>query len=394
MPIQSLEITDFRNLRNVKILPSPAVNWFVGENGSGKTSVLEALYLLSTGRSFRSLNAKQFINHESSTCLVVTSIVGSQESLLPTHIGVERDTHGGFVARCNGSSIKRLSELARLFPVVTLLPESVSLLTGEPASRREFVDWTMFHVEHGSDYFDVYRRFTTALQNRNKLLRNLTIQNQSIHKVSFLRELDSWDEQFAQWGEQLSALREEFLERFRNRIYANAVEYSGAFGHPSYELERVRFLFSRGWASGRSLAEQLYQAREKDIERGTSTCGPQRFDFKVLYDDVLVRDYFSRGQLRHLTSLCKISQARLFQQTHVEGEVIFLFDDAFAELDSRHALSIISVVRSLGLQMFVTSVEAPETKGFSSNKHDKMFHVEHGSIGPLSVPNLREHIQK
>ena len=82
----------------------------------------------------------------------------------------------------------------------------------------------------------------------------------------------------------------------------------------------------------------------------------------------------------------------MFQQTHAEGEVIFLFDDAFAELDSQHAFSIISVVRSLGLQVFVTSVEAPETKGFSLDKHDKMFHVEHGSIGPLVVPNLREHI--
>lgn len=391
MPIQSLEITDFRNLRSVKILPSPAVNWFIGQNGSGKTSVLEALYLLSTGRSFRSLNAKQFINHASSACLVVTSIVG-QESMLPTHIGVERDVNGGFIARCNGSSIKRLSELARLFPVVTLLPESVSLLTGDPSSRREFVDWTMFHVEHSSEYFDVYRSFTTALQNRNRLLRNLNHTHREIHSVSFLRELDSWDEQFAHWGDQLTALREQFLERFCTGLYANAFEYNEAFGCPSYELERVRFVFSRGWASGRSLGDQLQQGREKDLERGTSTSGPQRFDFKVLYDDVLVRDYFSRGQLRHLTSLCKISQARLFQQTHVEGKVIFLFDDAFAELDSRHALSIISVVRSLGLQMFVTSVEAPETKGFSSNKHDKMFHVEHGSIGPLSVPNLREHI--
>lgn len=392
MPIQSLEITDFRNLRSVKILPSSAVNWFIGQNGSGKTSVLEALYLLSTGRSFRSLNAKQFINHDSSVCLVVISMESSHRTALPTHIGVERDVQGGFVARSNGVSIKRLSELARLFPVVTLLPESVNLLTGDPSNRREFVDWTMFHVEHGSDYFEVYRRFTTALQNRNKLLRNHNIQREGIHNVSFLRELDSWDEQFAQWGERLSVLREEFLEKFCTGLYTNAVDYRDAFGSPSYELERVKLVYSRGWAGGRSLADQLQQVREKDIERGTSTCGPQRFDFKVQYDEVLVRDFFSRGQLRHLTSLCKISQARLFQQTHVEGEVIFLFDDAFAELDSRHALSIISVVRSLGLQMFVTSVEAPETKGFSSDKHDKMFHVEHGSIGPLSVPNLREHI--
>lgn len=390
MPIQSLEITDFRNLRFVQLLPSPSVNWLVGSNGSGKTSVLESLYLIGTGKSFRSNNARQYINHDVSKCLVVTSMAENASSLGGTRIGIERDTHGGFSARCNGESIRRLSELARLFPLVTLLPDSVELLTGDPVARREFVDWTMFHVEHKGDYLEVYKSFSICLQSRNKLLKGLA-EGSRLGDKAALQELASWDEQFVFWGERLSALREGFVQRMVATLQTSAAEFAEAFGMPSYDLERVRIAYQSGWASGRTLADQLQMQREKDLERGTSTSGPHRFDLRISHDAIPVKEFFSRGQLKHLTSLFKVSQARLFQETHESGEVIFLFDDAFAELDSRHAASIISVLRSLGIQVFVTSVEPPETKGFSIDNHDKMFHVEHGSIRPVSVPILREH---
>lgn len=391
MPIDSLEITNVRNLRSVTLSPSPSVNWFFGANGSGKTSVLESLFLLSTGRSFRSATSRQFINQDAKHCLVVCSTLDINNSFaLSNRIGVERDLQGGFVARFNGDFIRRLSDLARLFPVVTLLPDSVELLTGDPGCRREFLDWTMFHVEHQNEYFDIYRRFTTALQNRNKLLKQLSTQTESIRRADGVRELNGWDEQFVMWGERLSALREAFVARLDKVLRETANAFGEDLAAPSYELDRVVIAYSRGWPQGRSLKEQVALNQARDIERGTTSSGPQRFDLTFHYGDALIKDYFSRGQLRHLTSLCKISQAKLFQDTHSQGEVIFLFDDAFGELDARHALSIITIARSLGLQVFVTSVEAPETKGFSTDKHDKMFHVEHGSIGLFSEPNLRE----
>lgn len=390
MPIQSLEITDFRNLRSVQLLPSPSVNWLIGSNGSGKTSVLESLYLIGTGKSFRSSSARQYINHEVSKCLVATSMASAGDALFAMRIGIERDTQGGFSARCNGESIRRLSDLAKLFPLVTLLPDSVELLTGDPTTRREFVDWTMFHVEHLGDYLDVYKSFSLCLLHRNKLLKAMA-EGSRLGDRAALQELGSWDEQFVLWGERLSALRESFVQRLVLTLQASATEYAEAFGYPSYDLGRVRFAYQSGWTAGRPLADQVATQREKDLERGTSTSGPHRFDLRITYDNVPVREFFSRGQLKHLTSLIKISQTRLFQQTHQSGEVIFLFDDAFSELDSRHAGSIISVLRMLGIQVFVTSAEPPETKGFSIHKHDKMFHVEHGSIRPVSVPILREH---
>ncbi len=390
MPIQSLEITDFRNLRSVKLLPSPSVNWLIGSNGAGKTSILESLYLVSTGKSFRSNSARQYVNHESGKCLVVTRIGDDPDSPLMTHVGVERDVHSGFSVRCNGETLRRLSELARLFPVVTLLPDSVELITGDPGVRREFVDWTMFHVEHLGEYLEVYRNFSVSLQNRNKLLKCMSDGSRSVDKAA-IQELDGWDEQFARWGESLTTLREEFVHHLVETLNSTPELLGSEFPNPSYELGKLRIAFYSGWSSERTLAEQILLQRDRDVERGSSTSGPHRFDIRVQYDGVAVKEFFSRGQLKHLTSLFKIAQARLFQQTHSKGEVIFLFDDAFAELDARHAKSIISVVRSLGIQMFVTSVEAPETKGFSTHKHDKMFHVEHGTVCPVSVPILREH---
>jgi DNA replication and repair protein RecF len=390
MPIQSLEITDFRNLQGVKLLPSPSVNWLIGSNGSGKTSVLESLYLVSTGKSFRSNNARQYINHDSGMCRVVTRIGDHPDSPLMTHVGVERDLQSGFSVRCNGESLRRLSELARLFPVVTFLPDSVELITGDPGVRREFVDWTMFHVEHLGDYLEVFRNFTVSLQNRNKLLKCLSDGSRAVDR-SAIQELDVWDEQFSRWGSALSAHRGRFVEYLVETLNAVPELLGKDCLNPSYELSKLRISYHSGWSSERSLAEQLVFQRERDLDRGSTTSGPHRFDIRILYDGVPVKEFFSRGQIKHLTSLFKIAQARLFQLTQPEGQVIFLFDDAFSELDGRHAASIIAVVRSLGIQMFVTSVEPPESKGFSTHNHDKMFHVEHGTVCPVSVPIHREH---
>lgn len=392
MPIVNLEIASFRNLRSLSIQPSPALNWFIGKNGSGKTSLLEALFLISTGRTFRSSNARHYIANGASCCRVVTSLSAEDENCFSDVVGIERDSEGKFTARRNGQNIRKLSDLARLFPMVTLLPDSVELLCGEPAARREFIDWTMFHVEHNGDYLEVYRKYTLALQSRNKLLRDFNGRSLGYLNLSQIKQLDAWDEQFAYWGERLGEYRQQFLAHFFSLLCSSQTDYPEAFGNPSYQLQQVSFTYQRGWSAGKTLEELLSESRERDLERGTSTQGPHRFDFKVFYEGLQVKDYFSRGQIKHLTSLFKIAQARLFQDTHQAGEVCFLFDDAFAELDSRHAISIISVLRSLGIQMFVTSVEAPETKGFSAGIHDKMFHVKHGCIDQISVPIPPEHI--
>lgn len=390
MPIQQLEVSDFRNLHSLKIAPSPSINWIVGANGSGKSSLLEAIYFIGTGKSFRTNVPKQYINRDAKKCIVFSSLATSSNAWLPVSLGLEREVGGSSAARCNGTSFKKLSELARYFPLVTLLPDSLMLIEGEPSVRREFLDWTMFHVEHQGDYFEVYRNFQRVLHQRNQLLKSFAEQHYaSTEEIN--RSLLVWDEQFVHWGDQLSQLRNSFVNQLFDSIVSDKIDIHD-IGLPSYELSKLSFIYSQGWSASKSLMDALLECRSRDLERGTTGIGPQRFDIKISYNGVPVREYFSRGQKKHLVSICKIRQAEMFRQSHADGDVIFLFDDVFSELDRKHAVSIISRLRQLGVQVFATCVEPPETKGFSIGNHDKMFHVEHGSLCLEAAPNHREHI--
>jgi DNA replication and repair protein RecF len=154
------------------------------------------------------------------------------------------------------------------------------------------------------------------------------------------------------------------------------------------EHARVVVEYSQGWPIDRSLRQALEHGLDRDLSRGTTTQGPHRFDLRFLYDGVPIKEYFSRGQKKHLVAQLKLLQVRLFIECSDARNVLFLGDDVFSELDYEHASELFEALRTLGVQTFATTLETPEKQGFFNPEHDRMFHVEHGILAdfPPSGP--------
>ncbi len=166
MQLSDLKIRDFRNLVDVELEPCSGVNLISGQNASGKTSLLEAIYYLSHLRSFRTVYLSDLINHQADRLQLFAKAVDSQHNLVP--IGIERSRHA-LQVRARQKPVQRVADLTALFPVLAIHPDSYRLITGSPSERRAYLDWGVFHVEHG--FFEAWQRYKKALSQRNAALR-------------------------------------------------------------------------------------------------------------------------------------------------------------------------------------------------------------------------------
>ena len=164
MSIRRLRISQLRNIRQAE-LELGRVNLLSGPNGSGKTSVLEAVFVLGSGRSFRAARLDPVIHHDASQFTVFASLQGEGNDGAPIAIGVSRSRDGNFAGRIQGQAIRNSAELARRLPLQLINSDTFDLLVGGPKVRRQFLDWGVFHVEHGfhRTWLDVHR----CLRQRN-----------------------------------------------------------------------------------------------------------------------------------------------------------------------------------------------------------------------------------
>ncbi|MCW8851611.1 MAG: DNA replication and repair protein RecF, partial [Gammaproteobacteria bacterium] len=166
MLLKQLQIKDFRNLQDTQLTPINGVNLIVGDNASGKTSILEAIYYLSHVRSFRTQYVTDLIFRHSSYLQLVANIETNDGNTIP--FGIRRSRNKSEI-RVNKNPVIRVSDIAAQFPVLAIHPDSYKLITGSPAQRRQYIDWGVFHVEHG--FFQAWKRFKKALSQRNAALK-------------------------------------------------------------------------------------------------------------------------------------------------------------------------------------------------------------------------------
>ena len=166
MYIEWLQIQNVRNLTDLRIEPATRLNILVGPNASGKTSVLEAIYLLSMARSFRTPRVREVIQHQQQSLLVTAGLRYTRSGLVNT--GIEKGP-GTTAIHFNGENVKKISEQARNIPLILIAPDIQNLALGSPRQRRHWLDWAMFHVE--PTYLDDWRDYHKALRQRNSLLK-------------------------------------------------------------------------------------------------------------------------------------------------------------------------------------------------------------------------------
>ena len=352
MSIRQLSLTDFRNLHSTTLDFSAHANLITGANGSGKTSLLEALYVLCQAHSFRSSQLMQCVRHGQSGFLLFGRFADFKAGLSKSRRKLE--------IHVNGETIKRRSELVRRVPIRIVNADSFALIDGPPQKRRAFVDWCLFHVEH--DYAQVWAEFNHALRQRNRLLKS----------QKDLQLLDYWDAHLVEPSKRLQEMR---LREVRALQELVGEELSGLLSGIPIDME-----YRCGWPADLDLAEALTQQRARDIRSGFTNVGVHRDDLLFRSDNHKADEVLSRGQIKRLSlALLLASLKRVGQGTG--KRIVLLIDDLHSELDADAQQKIYRQLLDMDIQLFVSNIEARLPDGMDA-KEFKMFHVEHGTIKP------------
>lgn len=363
MPLSRLTITDFRNLNYVDIELGDRLNVFFGPNGSGKTSLLEAIYTLSLARSFRSRKFKSVINHQSAAFTVFSKLTTAANETLS--VGIRRESNGEGLIRVNQKTLTSASQLAELLPVRVINSDSFALLDGGPSERRALLDWLMFHVEHG--FHATWKHYEKCLKQRNSLLRH--------DKIDPLL-LDPWDAELAPLGVQLDQYRTRAFEMIEAEFLQLIGQLEGLPGELSLR-------FQRGWEKGIELNDYLSDHRDRDIYLGYTRQGPHRSDIRVMVGQSLAAEVLSRGQQKSVVCALILAQGRVFNR-FAGNACVYLVDDLPAELDERHRMRLCRWLHDLSTQVCITGVEADKIiEAWPEQGGHKVFHVKHGTVEEL-----------
>lgn len=355
MTIRSLTYQGIRNLAGAQLTPGKGVNVFYGDNGAGKTSILEAVHLLAMARSFRLSRTRTVVSHEVDELLVTGEIDGAGR------LGVRRTQKGQYQIRLNGEALSSLADLVHLVPVQLIHSDSFALLEGSPSDRRQFLDWGVFHQT--AAFHDDWQRLQKSLKNRNSLLRSGRMDRS---------ELTVWEREYIATAERIDVYRKEYLEGFVPRFHEVLSQL--------IELPDLRIHYYRGWDRQRSLSDVLDSQRDRDIKLGYTQSGPQRADMRIKVNKVNAADELSRGQQKLVVCALKIAQS-LYLQQQQDQSTVFLIDDLPAELDHQHIQRLGALMEGLQSQVFMTCVDpAPLKKFWKHPDQVRLFHVEHGEV--------------
>ncbi|MDG4868435.1 DNA replication and repair protein RecF [Guyparkeria sp. 1SP6A2] len=328
--LTQLQVERFRNIESARLEPAPGINLISGANGAGKTSLLEAIHTLSLGRSFRGNNPGDLIRHGADGFLVRA---GLREGLSERdhQLALFRDRKT-LTLRIDQENVARLSELARLLPVLALHPQSDDLILGSPDHRRRFLDRIGFYAL--PEFHQCHRDFQRALRQRNALLRRG-------------RREKTWDDLYLQTATRLESARRQVLEELKRRIERLAPRI--------LPESRLTLRYLPGYRQDVDLAQAIEQGGQRELEMQSTLFGPHRADLKIGIDEHEARQVASRGQIKMLVVLLHVAVLDLWQAVRHEPAVV-LFDDLASELDRDNRRRVLDFLARSGHQAFVSVI--------------------------------------
>ena len=356
MSLHWLRIENVRCIAQAELELHARCNLISGPNASGKTTLLESIFLLGRGRSFRTPKLESLIRTSSNALRVVGRTLSGQH-LATLGIETARD---GLRARVEGRNVTSLAELAVALPVQSIDPEVHRLIEGGPTERRRFLDWGVFHVE--PRFVGNWRRFQRALRQRNAALRS----------GGSAREIRAWDPDFIEAGTEVTRHRVDYVNILSPYVRSAGRRLLGA----EIELE-----LRAGWSVEQDLGGALEASWPRDLERQQSHLGPHRAELVIRLDGTVARGHVSRGQQKLLAATLLLAQLQCDADRGSKLAVL-LVDDPAAELDSPHLRALLTEIGALHCQLFVTALD-PQNALLEALSPGRRFHVEHGKVAGL-----------
>ncbi|MEQ1579163.1 MAG: DNA replication/repair protein RecF [Steroidobacteraceae bacterium] len=355
MTLSALEVRDFRCIAHAQLDFDPRFTLISGENASGKTSLLEALYFLSCGRSFRSPQLEPLIRGGRSEFMVVGQVQGALGQV--TSLGV-RGSRVGSEIRLGGQPASGFAQMAGLLPAQVIDPEVHRLVEDGPTQRRRYLDWGVFHVEPG--FVGAMRRYQRALRQRNAALK----------AKRPAAEVRLWDPELLDSGVHINEQRLRYVSLL--------APFVAEFGRELLGLD-VEISLQQGWGQDKTLSSALEDAWSRDVLRGATSVGTHRADVLVRVDGRPAKDRISRGQQKLLASSLLLAQIQ-HRATLGGPETALLLDDPAAELDVDNLRRLLDLVARVPAQLIVTALDPSR---LNLRLPGRAFHVEQGKVAPV-----------
>lgn len=358
MPVSTLNLTQVRNFKSASFEFSPEINLFFGENGSGKTTILESLYVLGSGRSFRAPQLNKIIQKDTDGSLIEAELAPSTLISDPLFLKMRKKHQDNAEYFISQQPVRSVSELAKFLPVQLLNLHGYLLLGDAPEQRRKFIDWMMFHVEH--TFMRTWQTYQRTLKQRNALLKMRAPENELVH----------WTGLLADSGQCLHEVRMDMLSRWIVHAKSQCADLPGVFN--------MDIVYKAGWsADSCSFSEALAHGLSRDLALGYTHSGPHRADLHITLDGFDAAHILSTGQQKTFVGMLQISQSQWMMQ-ECQSRPILLIDDLPSELDISARELLAHRISELEAQVFITSVNKEGFLPFIRNRDYKMFHVEHG----------------
>lgn len=351
MILCELNIHHLRNIPLTQLTLHPQFNFFYGSNGSGKTSLLEAVYLLSSGHSFRTRETSPLVQYGHDELTVFARSVSHDT------VSLQKNTSGGTQVRINQQPCLRSSDLARLLPCQLIYQDLFQIIDAGPSVRRNILDWGMFHVKHS--YHGLWKDYKQTLKQRNALLRQ---------KAQY-QEVLPWDKLLVDLAEALHELRHHYTQALVECFQM----YLAKLTDVPCALD-----YFKGWdkkKSGKALAVILKEQFTIDCQRQYTHSGAHQADIVFESNANKAKTNLSRGQQKIILIALKLAQAHL-----LEKPCLYLFDDISSELDTQHLQRLLACLMDIKGQFFITSIGLDNLKGSGMLELAKIYRLDNGEF--------------
>ena len=356
--IEAIDIYNFRNHDRAQFVFKRGVNVIWGENGSGKTAVLEAVYTLSMGRSFRTHNHKETLK-ENTDSLSLKGLFNAGSNT--KEIRLNQLSSGQRKFFVNDAVLKKTKDLIGENPIVLLSPEEQRLTKGTPGDRRNYFNKVFSTVSQ--EYLNMLIVYQRILKQRNSALQE--VRRGRTHE----KAVEVWNEQTVSVGTKLWKLKTTIIEKFIHEINKINAKYNKEGSDivlrfvPEGDIE--------------TFEERLKKALKLDLVKGWTTVGPHRDDYRFLFNERLLKKYGSQGEHKLALVLIKMAEINIIK-TNTGKNPILMLDDFFAKLDFQRADSLLSLLNG-DYQTIITTTDIVdfEKHGINLNsKNNATFHLE------------------
>lgn len=357
MHIKRLVINDFRNLEYVELDPCEGFNFICGPNGSGKTSIIEAIHYLSLARSFRT-NVYQYLIRQGAPAFNIFALVHEDNESIDCTLGLSRSRGEKPVIKINSDPISRMVDLIDHICVQIIHPQGVDLITKEAEGRRGFIDWGVYYTD--AEFKSLWLKYRKVLKQRNSLLRreylkakglSTKVEDSEASNGSFL----SFNDEISIWNESIAVLSEQITQKRLNYLNDLQVILQDIIGQflPNFT---IKFELNFGWEKSQDLRSLLAQNLEKDKALGYTLYGCHRADLRIKNNTISAGATLSRGQLKMLVYALRLAQGMLLKEQSKKA-CIYLIDDLNSELDDNSQKILLNTLLQCNHQVFISNIQ-------------------------------------